>query len=145
MGQQDIIRMIVNNDVNALQIFFSDVIGNEKHVSLEKSDIHYLLNDKIWVDASDVTGLLNICDDEYLLKPDLKSFRLESLNGKGKKKAILKCNVYEQNGSLHELNANLVYSELCNVAKENGINVNEFFKMNFNNNKVMPIIKQQNN
>lgn len=145
MGQQDIISMIVNNDVKALQVFYSDVAGNEKQVLLDASDINYLMNDKVWVDASDVTGLLNICEDEYLLKPDLKSFRLESINGNGKKKAVFKCTVFEQNGSLHELNIESVYSNLCNVAKENGINEIDFFKINFNSNKALPIIKKIKN
>lgn len=145
MGQQDIISMIVNNDVKALQVFFSDVAGNEKQVSLEANDINYLMNDKVWVDASDVTGLLNICEDEYLLKPDLKSFRLEGINGNGKKKAVFKCTVFEQNGSLHELNIESTYSNLCNMAKERGIDEMEFFKINFNNKKVLPIIKKINN
>ena len=117
MGQKDIISMIVNNDVKALQVFFSDVAGNEKQVSLETDDINSLMSDNVWVDASDVTGLLNICEDEYLLKPDLKSFRLESINGNGKKKAIFRCTVFEQNGSLHELNVKSAYSNLCNIAK----------------------------
>lgn len=141
MGQLDIISMIVNNDVKALQVFFNDVAGNEKQVSLETNDINNLMNDKVWVDASDVTGLLNICEDEYLLKPDLKSFRLESINGNGKKKAIFKCTVFEQNGSLHELNVQSAYSNLCTIAKNTGVDEDDFFKVNFNNNNVLPIIK----
>ncbi|OFX18288.1 MAG: hypothetical protein A2033_17725 [Bacteroidetes bacterium GWA2_31_9] len=145
MGQQDIISMIVNNDVKALQVFFSDVAGNEKQVSLETNDIDNLMNNNVWVDASDVTGLLNICEDEYLLKPDLKSFRLESINGNGKKKAIFRCTVFEQNGSLHELNIESTYVDLCKIAKNTGINEIDFFNVNFSNNMVTPIIKKINN
>ena len=137
--------MIVNNDVKALQVFFSDVAGNEKQVSLETNDIDNLMNNNVWVDASDVTGLLNICEDEYLLKPDLKSFRLESINGNGKKKAIFRCTVFEQNGSLHELNIESTYVDLCKIAKNTGINEIDFFNVNFSNNMVTPIIKKINN
>jgi glutamine synthetase len=116
MGQQDILQMITNNELNSLSVKFSDIGGNQKSFMLKDESINDLFNNGIWVDSSDVIGLLSICDDDLLLKPDLSSFMFND-----DRAATINCKVFRINGSVHEINATEELSSLMQKASLMGI------------------------
>lgn len=142
MGKEELISLINKKEsqINYIYLYFSDLIGNEKQVVINKKQIYELLEGKIFVDSSEILGLLSVFDDEYMIMPDLNSLSIN--NTEPDRFISMNCKLYEINGSIHELDVNSVKSELINSASNLGIAESELFEKYFSNNQsVVPIYK----
>jgi glutamine synthetase len=71
-----------NNSTEKIEVklYFSDILGHEKHVCIPVSDVKTALINGIKVDGSDIIGLTGICESEFILKPISRSKRIHRNN-----------------------------------------------------------------
>ncbi|HBF88493.1 MAG TPA: hypothetical protein DDX39_07620 [Bacteroidales bacterium] len=96
-----ILKKVKRDNVSQIKLLFHDILGAEKTLTIPVSKIDELFNKNIWIDASDVEGLLSICDDEMYLFPKTDSYSIV-MKHEGEINAIIKCDVFLRDGSLYK-------------------------------------------
>lgn len=57
-------------------LYFCNIAGNKKHLNISNDQLNLAFNKGIRIDGSDILGLTEICDSEFILwpEPDSKHF-----------------------------------------------------------------------
>ncbi|MEO0102373.1 MAG: glutamine synthetase family protein [candidate division WOR-3 bacterium] len=92
----DILNRIKEEKVSFLDLWFSDILGSVKSLTIPTGEIERVLEEGIWFDGSSIEGFGRIAESDMYLLPDPKTFAL--LPGKeGRKTARLICDVFSPN------------------------------------------------
>ena len=89
----------INN--KTIYLFFSDITGNEKCLTICKNQLDKAVKCGLRVDGSDIIGITEIFESEYLLYPQLNTIQIRKIENQ------------------------LYFSYKCIVTTIDGINVNE--------------------
>lgn len=109
------------DNVQDIKLLFNDIMGIEKSLTIAVNKLDDLLNKNVWVDASDVEGLLSICDDEMYLLPKSDSYSIVK-NIDGSINAIIKCDIYRHDGTLYNYKNNGSSQNVIKEARDKGYN-----------------------
>lgn len=131
--QEDIIRLVEENDVRFIRLQFTDILGALKNVAITRSQLRKALDGKCMFDGSSIEGFVRIEESDMYLKPDLDSFVIFPWRtGDGYAVARLICDVYNANGEPFAGDPRYVLRRAIQEAKEMGFQFNvgpecEFF------------------
>lgn len=92
MTKKEIFRSIKNNRIKFIDLWFSDILGSIKNVTITINELEKALKDGIWFDGSSIEGFGRICESDMFLMPDLNTFRIIPWNLE--KTARFICDVY---------------------------------------------------
>ncbi len=96
-NEEDIKKIIKEENVSYIKLQFSDVAGFLKTVEVPVSQIEAVLEGEVMFDGSSVQGFARINESDMFLKPDLDSFKIlpweEALDGS--RVAIFMCDVLD--------------------------------------------------
>ncbi len=92
MNKQELFRQIKKYDIKFIDLWFSDILGSIKNVTITINELDKALTDGIWFDGSSVEGFGRICESDMFLKPDLNTFAI--IPWKTEKTARFICDVY---------------------------------------------------
>ncbi len=92
-----------NNKINnkTVYLFFSDIAGNEKCLTICTNMLNNAVNSGLLLDGSDIAGISEIFESEYILYPQLNTIQIM------------------------EIENQLYFSYKCMVTTFDGIDVNE--------------------
>lgn len=85
-------RQIKKYDIKFIDLWFSDILGSIKNLTITINELDKALMDGIWFDGSSVEGFGRICESDMFLKPDLNTFAI--IPWKTEKTARFICDVY---------------------------------------------------
>jgi len=71
---QEILKQLKDDNVELINLQFSDVMGMAKSVSIPASKFPDVLEDNLWFDGSSIEGFTRIFESDMLLKPDLDTY-----------------------------------------------------------------------
>ena len=91
---EDIIRLVRENDVEFIRMQFTDIFGQLKNVAITASQIEKAVNNEIMIDGSSIEGFVRINESDQYLRPDLDTFALLPWRPQNGKVARLICDVY---------------------------------------------------
>ena len=75
MAKADLIyHQIKKHDIKFVDLWFSDILGSIKNVTITMAELDKAMRDGIWFDGSSVEGFGRICESDMFLKPDLETF-----------------------------------------------------------------------
>ena len=77
--KDDIMKMVAENDVRFIRLQFTDIFGTLKNVAISVSQLEKALNNRCMFDGSSIEGFVRIEESDMLLRPDLNTFCLFSL------------------------------------------------------------------
>lgn len=80
-----------------VKLYFNDITGREKSVSIPLTELKTALINGIKVDGSDIIGLTGICESEFILKPVSNSKRIINI-GNNEVQIIYNCKVITCDG-----------------------------------------------
>jgi glutamine synthetase len=138
MSRADILQHMRESDVRFLRLHFTDITGVNKNVEVPSSQFEKAFDGEILFDGSSIEGFSRIEESDMLLKPDLRTYRVEpfvsrGLNGRDHGRvARLICNVFNPDETPFEGCPRLTLLRQCTEAAKLGYQMNvgpeaEFF------------------
>ena len=97
--KEDILRIIMEEDVEFIRLQFTDIFGQLKNVAVTKSQIEKALDNQIMMDGSSIEGFTRIHESDQYLYPDLDTFAVLPWCPKERKVARMICDVYNPDGT----------------------------------------------
>ncbi len=91
---QEILRLVEENDVKFVRLQFTDVFGILKNVAITAKQLEKALNEGCMFDGSSIDGFARIEESDMLLKPDPDTFVIFPWRPQQGKVARLICDVY---------------------------------------------------
>ncbi len=85
--------------MKTIQLEFFDVYNRKHKISVLASQKDEVLNHGYHIDASDVLGIMFVCEGDFLLKPVVYSIRNQ------KNKEVYFCRVYDEEGNAVDIQA----------------------------------------
>ena len=72
--KEDIIRRVMEEDIQFIRMQFTDIFGQMKNVAITASQIEKAVNNQIMMDGSSIEGFVRIEESDQYLWPDLDTF-----------------------------------------------------------------------
>ncbi|MEO0225769.1 MAG: glutamine synthetase family protein [candidate division WOR-3 bacterium] len=146
MTRAEIIREIKKNDVKFIDLWFSDILGSIKNVTITIVELQKALEDGIWFDGSSVEGFGRICESDMFLRPDPSTFRIIPWNVE--KTARFICDVYGPDHKPSLVDPRGVLKSLLVELKKKGMEFNvgaelEFYLFQRDGSKITPLLHDQ--
>ena len=130
--REDVVKLLEEEDIHYLRLWFSDITGQNKNVEVPKSQFEKALDGQILFDGSSIEGFSRIEESDMILVPDYKTFRVFPWEERGGKVARLICDIRNPDGSAFSGCPRSVLRRVCDEAREMGYVMNagpeaEFF------------------
>ncbi len=99
---QDILKMVKEDDVKFIRLQFTDVFGILKNVAITSKQLERALNEGCMFDGSSIDGFVRIEESDMLLVPDPDTFAIFPWRPQQGKVARLICDVYTTAGKPYD-------------------------------------------
>jgi glutamine synthetase len=129
---QDVLRIVEENDVKFVRLQFTDVFGILKNVAITSRQLPRVLEEGCMFDGSSIDGFVRIEESDMLLLPDTDTFEIFPWRPQQGKVARLICDVYTTDGKPYDGCPRNVLKKALIRAEEMGFAMNvgpelEFF------------------
>lgn len=91
--QDDVLRLIAEQDVRYLRLWFTDVLGKLKSVAIDPGELEKAFSEGIGFDGSTIEGFTRIYESDMLLYPDATTFQLLPFGEDGVVQGRMFCDV----------------------------------------------------
>lgn len=130
--EQDIMRMVEEEDVEFIRLQFTDIFGILKNVAITKKQLEKALRGECMFDGSSIEGFVRNEESDMFLQPDLDTFTIFPWRPQQGKVARIICDVYTSEGKPFEGDPRYVLKRVLKEAAEMGYEFNvgsecEFF------------------
>jgi glutamine synthetase len=119
MTKKEILSLLKTDEVKAIRLWFTDILGRVKGFSISRREAQRALEEGINFDGSSIEGLVRIEESDLTAKPDLSSTYF-FLDENGKKTVIFICDIYYPNGEQVESSPRYVLKKVLDKAKKDG-------------------------
>lgn len=99
---QEILEYIKENDVQFIKLFFTDVFGLTKSISIQPGEVEKAFNEGIEFDASSELGFFNYCESDLLVRPDPATLSILPWRPQHGRVVRFYCNIFNIDGSPFE-------------------------------------------
>jgi glutamine synthetase len=91
--KEEVLGLIDENNVKYIRLWFTDILGQLKGMSITRSEIEHVLEEGQGFDGSSVEGFVRIHESDLVAMPDLKTFRILPWSVNDEKVGLLICDV----------------------------------------------------
>ncbi len=91
-------QVIADENVRFLNLWFTDIVGNVKNVTIPVSKFGDAVEHGVWFDGSSIEGFARIAESDMYLVPDLSTFRIIPWDTGANTTARIICDVYTPDG-----------------------------------------------
>lgn len=95
-SKEEILQLLKSNDIKYVDLWFTDVVGAVKNLTVPVSRIEHVIDIGIHFDGSSLDGLARVAESDMVLKPDLSTFT--TMSGLKKHTARLICSAMTTQG-----------------------------------------------
>ena len=120
---REVLQYVEENDVKFIKLFFTDIFGNIRSISVQPSVLKKAFDSGVSFDASSVPGYLCIEKSDLLLKPDPSTLTVLPWRPQHGRVARLYCNIIYPDGTPFEGDARNILQKVCDEASEMGYDV----------------------
>ncbi len=101
MGKQEdfVLRALEERDVRFVRLWFTDVLGYLKSVSVAPAELEGAFEEGIGFDGSSVEGFARVYESDMLAKPDPATFQILPWRGEGPATARMFCDIVMPDGA----------------------------------------------
>jgi glutamine synthetase len=93
----EILSRIKEEKVSFIDLWFSDILGSVKSLTIPAKEIERVCEEGVWFDGSSIEGFGRIAESDMYLIPDPETFALMPKTGERPVSARLICNVFAPN------------------------------------------------
>jgi glutamine synthetase len=97
--KDEVLALIDENKVKYIRLWFTDILGRLKGMSITRGEIEHVLDEGQGFDGSSVEGFVRIEESDLLAMPDLKTFRILPWSVNDHKVALFICDVLNPDGT----------------------------------------------
>ena len=114
------LRTIEERDIRFVRLWFTDVLGMLKSVSVAPAELESAFNEGIGFDGSAIEGFARVHESDMLAKPDPSTFALLPWRGDGPGVARMFCDIMMPDGSASYADPRHVLKRTLNKAADMG-------------------------
>ncbi|MFC1708767.1 glutamine synthetase family protein [Candidatus Omnitrophota bacterium] len=118
--KKDILKLVKENDVKFIRLWFTDVLGQVKSFSITDSELENALTNGMGFDGSSITGYQDIEESDMIAMPDPDTFALLPWRPKEKAVARMICDVLNPDKTPYEGDPRYVLKRALVRAKKMG-------------------------
>ena len=74
--REDIIRMIDDQNVRYIRLWFTDILGQLKGMSITRAELEEVIDNGQGFDGSSIQGYVRIEESDLMAWPDFRTFRI---------------------------------------------------------------------
>ncbi len=120
MVESEIRAIIKEQKVEAVRLWFVDILGQIKGFSISVSELDRALEEGIGFDGSSVEGFVRIEESDLIAKPDLDTFFVLPWEVGGVKTGVMLCDIYYPDGTPFESDPRYVLKKNLEKAAQKG-------------------------
>jgi glutamine synthetase len=122
MGKQEefVLRALEERDVRFVRLWFTDVLGYLKSVSVAPAELENAFLEGIGFDGSAIEGFARVTEADMLAHPDPATFQLLPWRGEGPSTARMFCDIFMPDGSPSYADPRFVLKRTLQHAAEKG-------------------------
>jgi glutamine synthetase len=117
---KDVLKIVKDNDVSFIQIWFTDVLGMLKSFAITHSELEGALMEGMGFDGSSIEGFARIEESDMVAMPDPATFRFIPWRPKERPVARMFCDIVQPDGSPYEGDPRYVFKRVLARAAEQG-------------------------
>jgi glutamine synthetase len=118
--KDEVLALIDENKVKYIRLWFTDILGQLKGMSITRSEIEHVLEEGQGFDGSSVEGFVRIHESDLVAMPDVKTFRILPWSVNDEKVALLICDVLNPDGSPFAGDPRSALKRILEVAAKKG-------------------------
>lgn len=118
--KEDILKLVKDNDVKFIRLWFTDVLGQVKSFAITDNELKGALERGMGFDGSSITGYQDIEESDMIALPDPDTFTMVPWRPKEKAVARMICNVLNPDRTPYEGDPRYVLKRALERAKEMG-------------------------
>ena len=123
--KQDILKIVKNNNVKFIRLWFTDVLGFLKGIAISVEELKRAIDDGMGFDGSSIEGFARIEESDMVAQPDLDTFAILPWEAKnGQNVARMFCDIYTPQGKPFEGDPRYVLKKNLLWAKRLGFTFN---------------------
>jgi len=97
--KEEALALIDENKVKYIRLWFTDILGQLKGMSITRSEIEHVLEDGQGFDGSSIEGFVRIEESDMVAIPDLNTFKIFPWLIGGEKVALMFCDIHNSDGT----------------------------------------------
>ncbi|UCF78269.1 MAG: type I glutamate--ammonia ligase [Candidatus Eiseniibacteriota bacterium] len=122
--KEDVIRFVHDNDVEMVNLWFTDILGRLKSIGITRDTLETALQEGIGFDGSSVEGFVRIYESDLIALPDASTFQLFPWKLAGKAAGVMFCYTMNPDGTHYEGDPRYVLKRAVERAAEKGFSFN---------------------
>jgi glutamine synthetase len=115
-----VLRTLEERDIRFVRLWFTDVLGTLKSVSVAPAELEAAFDEGIGFDGSAIEGFARVYEADMLAKPDPSTFQILPWRGEGPATARMFCDIVMPDGSPSYADPRFVLKRTLSKAAENG-------------------------
>lgn len=97
--KEEVLGLIDESKVKYIRLWFTDILGQLKGMSITRSEIEHVLEDGQGFDGSSIEGFVRIEESDMVAIPDLNTFKIFPWLIGGEKVALMFCDIHNSDGT----------------------------------------------
>ena len=118
--KQEVLELIKENKVNYIRLWFSDILGALKGMSVTTREIEQIMEEGQGFDGSSVEGFVRIEESDLVAMPDPQTFRILPWTVNEEKVGLMICDVLKPDGSPFAGDSRNVLKRILEKIKKKG-------------------------
>lgn len=121
--ENEVLTYIAENDVKFIKLFFTDIFGSIKSISIQPSELERAFNSGISFDASAVKGFLGVDKSDLYLVPDASTLSVLPWRPQHGRVVRFYCNIKYPDGKPFEGDVRKLLSDVVEKSEKNGYKI----------------------
>jgi glutamine synthetase len=117
---EDVFRVVMDEEVSFIQIWFPDILGILKSFSIRPSELEEAMTEGMGFDGSSIEGFARIQESDMIAKPDPTTFALLPWRPEDKPVARMFCDILQPDGSPYPGDPRYALKRMLGKAAEKG-------------------------
>lgn len=122
--EKEVLTYIAENDVKFIKLFFTDIFGTIKSISIQPSELERAFKTGISFDASAVKGFLGVDKSDLYLVPDASTLSVLPWRPQHGRVVRFYCNIKYPDGTPFEGDIRNILEEVVEKAEKKGYKIN---------------------
>jgi glutamine synthetase len=97
--KEEVLGLIDENNVKYVRLWFTDILGRLKGMSITRGEIEHVLDGGQGFDGSSIEGFVRIEESDMVAIPDLNTFKIFPWLIGGEKVALMFCDIHNSDGT----------------------------------------------
>ncbi len=120
LSKKDILKIVEENDVKFIRLYFADITGQMKGFSITKEELEGALEDGMGFDGSSIKGFARIDESDMVAMPDPGTFTILPYRPQERAVAAMICDILNPDGSPYEGDSRYILRKQLDKIKKQG-------------------------